>query len=102
MNDPKMAPVTALLQNPDWLSVDGGASYGEYKGVAAESGGVLGTLKTIRTTLMDNKQASVEKENESRRQYEVAKKTALEDAKAKISHFTAAIAQAQTDIGEAQ
>ena len=45
--------------------------YGEYKGVAAESGGVIGTLKTIRSTLMDQKQASIEKENESRRQFEV-------------------------------
>ena len=32
---------------------------------------MIGTLKTIRTTLMDNKQSSIEKENESRRQYEV-------------------------------
>jgi len=118
-NDPQMSKVTQFLQDPDWLGVDGGAQYGSYKGVAAESGGVLGTLKTIRTTLMDQKQGSVEKENESRRQYEVAKtskedelrrssdekatkETALEDAKAKISHFTAAIAQAQTDISDAQ
>ena len=115
--------VTALLQNPDWLSTDGAAAsatevvgslhgrtgprlwaqvvapydryfiaigfvpeiaagdlrerdhttwrYGEYKGVAAESGGVIGTLKTIRGTLQDQKQASIEKENESRRQFEV-------------------------------
>merc|ERR1719207_437216 len=73
MNDPKMNVVTSLLQNPDWLAVDGGAAYGEYKGVAAESGGVIGTLKTIRSTLMDQKQAAIEKENESRRQVEVAK-----------------------------
>merc|ERR1719240_1229425 len=72
-SDPSMKPVTSLLQNPDWLNVDGGAAYGEYKGVAAESGGVVGTLKSIRSTLMDQKQASIEKENESRRQFEVAK-----------------------------
>jgi len=118
-SDPKMSTVTQFLQDPDWLSVDGGSAYGEYKGVASESGGVIGTLKTIRTTLMDNKQGSIEKENESRRQYEVAKgakedelkrsqdekaakETALEDAKAKIEHYTAVISQAQTDIGEAQ
>merc|ERR1719377_355007 len=68
-----MKPVMNLLQDPNWLNVDGGAAYGEYKGVAAESGGVIGTLKSIRSTLMDQKQASIEKENESRRQYEVAK-----------------------------
>merc|ERR1719159_1969324 len=119
MNDPKMQPVTALLQNPDWLNVDGGAAYGEYKGVAAESGGVIGTLKTIRTTLMDQKQASIEKENESRRQYEVAKsakesdlkrsedekaekENTLEECKAKIEHFTSVIAQAEVDIKDAK
>merc|ERR1719169_162926 len=37
MNDPKMSVVTSLLQNPDWLAVDGGNAYGEYKGVASES-----------------------------------------------------------------
>merc|ERR1719506_2490469 len=119
MNDPKMAPVTALLQNPDWLNVDGGAAYGEYKGVAAESGGVIGTLKTIRGTLQDQKQASIEKENESRRQFEVAKgakedelrrsneekkekENTLEECNAKIEHFTAVINQATIDIKDAK
>jgi hypothetical protein len=118
-SDPKMQPVTALLQNPDWLNVDGGAAYGEYKGVAAESGGVIGTLKTIRSTLMDQKQASIEKENESRRQFEVAKgakedelkkskdekaskENTLEECKAKIEHFTSVIAQAEVDIKDAK
>merc|ERR1719421_2230734 len=119
MNDPKMSVVTSLLQNPDWLNTDGAAAYGSYEGVAAQSGGVIGTLKTIRSTLMDQKQASIEKENESRRQYEVAKsaketelaknedekttkETSLEEARALISHFTAAIQQSQTDISDAQ
>merc|ERR1740138_795771 len=118
-SDPKMQPVTALLQNPDWLNVDGGAAYGEYKGVAAESGGVIGTLKTIRSTLMDQKPASIEKENESRRQFEVAKgakedelkkskdekaskENTLEECKAKIEHFTSVIAQAEVDIKDAK
>merc|ERR1719395_50190 len=70
-----MKPVTALLQNPDWLNTDGAAAYGTYTGVAAESGGVVGTLKSIRGTLMDQKQSSIEKENESRRQYEIAKES---------------------------
>ena len=55
--DPKMKPVTELLQDPNWLNVDGGAAYGSYQGVAAQSGGVVGTLKSIRSTLMDQKQA---------------------------------------------
>merc|ERR1719247_4094387 len=119
MNDPKMAPVTALLQNPDWLATDGAAAYGEYKGVAAESGGVIGTLKTIRGTLQDQKQASIEKENEQRRQYEIAKESkeaelkkdedekaekesTLEECNAKIEHFTAVISQAEQDITDAK
>merc|ERR1719335_1550734 len=110
MNDPKMAPVTALLQNPDWLNTDG---------VAAQSGGVIGTLKTIRGTLQDQKQASIEKENESRRQFEVAKgakedelrrsneekkekENTLEECNAKIEHFTAVINQATIDIKDAK
>jgi len=117
-SDPSMKPVTALLQNPDWLNVDGGAAYGSYTGVAAESGGVVGTLKSIRSTLMDQKQASIEKENEQRRQYEIAKESkeaelkkdedekaekegTLEECNAKIEHFTAVISQAQQDITDA-
>merc|ERR1719305_313138 len=117
-SDPSMKPVTALLQNPDWLNVDGGAAYGAYTGVAAESGGVVGTLKAIRSTLMDQKQASIEKENEQRRQYEIAKESkeaelkkdedekaekenTLEECNAKIEHFTAVISQAQQDITDA-
>merc|ERR1719502_2350937 len=80
-SDPKMAVVTSLLQNPDWLNTDGDAAYGTYTGVAAESGGVIGTLKSIRSTLMDQKQASIEKENESRRQYEIAKAAKESDLK---------------------
>jgi predicted RNase H-like nuclease (RuvC/YqgF family) len=117
-SDPSMKPVTALLQNPDWLNVDGGAAYGAYTGVAAESGGVVGTLKSIRSTLMDQKQSSIEKENEQRRQYEIAKESkeaelkkdedekaekegTLEECNAKIEHFTAVISQAQQDITDA-
>merc|ERR1719379_2518158 len=114
-----MKPVTALLQNPDWLNTDGAAAYGTYTGVAAESGGVVGTLKSIRGTLMDQKQASIEKENEQRRQYEIAKESkeaelkkdedekaekqgTLEECNAKIEHFTAVISQAQQDITDAK
>merc|ERR1719287_233855 len=116
--DPKMKPVTELLQDPNWLNVDGAAQYGSYTGVAAASGGVVGTLKSIRATLMDQKQASIEKENEQRRQYEIAKESkeaelkkdedekaekegTLEECNAKIEHFTAVISQAQQDITDA-
>jgi len=118
-SDPKMAVVTGFLQNPDWLATDGGAAYGSYEGVAAQSGGVVGTLKSIRSTLTDNKQASIEKENESRRQYEsakaakesdlrrsneekAAKENTLEECNAKIEHFTATISQATADIADAK
>jgi len=117
-SDPSMKPVTALLQNPDWLNTDGAAAYGSYEGVAAQSGGVVGTLKSIRSTLMDQKQASIEKENEQRRQYEIAKESkeaqlkkdedekaekesTLEECNAKIEHFTAVISQAEQDITDA-
>jgi chromosome segregation ATPase len=118
-SDPKMSVVTKFLQDPQWLKTDGDAAYSSYKGVAAESGGVLGTLKAIRTTLMENKQGSIEKENDARRQYEVAKEAkesdlrrsseekatkeeTLDECDAKIKHFTAVISQASSDITDAK
>jgi chromosome segregation ATPase len=118
-SDPKMTVVTKFLQDPQWLNTDGDSAYSSYKGVAAESGGVIGTLKAIRTTLMENKQGSIEKENESRRQYEVAKESKEADLRrsveekgtkentkdecdAKIQHFTAVISQAGSDIKDAK
>jgi len=116
--DPKMKPVTELLQDPNWLNVDGAAQYGSYTGVAAASGGVVGTLKSIRSTLMDQKQASIEKENDSQRQYEIAKESkeadlkrskdekaekegTLEECNAKIEECNAKIKQATADIADA-
>jgi chromosome segregation ATPase len=116
--DPKMKPVMNLLQDPNWLNVDGGAAYGSYTGVAAESGGVIGTLKSIRSTLMDQKQASIEKENDSQRQYEIAKESkeadlkrskeekaskegTMEECNAKIEQCNAKITQATQDIADA-
>merc|ERR1719194_195331 len=116
--DPKMKPVTELLQDPNWLNVDGGAAYGSYQGVAAQSGGVVGTLKSIRSTLMDQKQASIEKENDSQRQYEMAKEAkeaelkkdedekaekegTVEECNAKIEQCNAKIKQATADIADA-
>merc|ERR1719271_2102987 len=118
-SDPKMTVVTKFLQDPQWLNTDGDAAYSSYKGVAAESGGVMGTLKAIRTTLQENKQGSIEKENDARRQYEVAKEAkesdlrrsteekstkegTLDECNAKIQHFTAVISQAASDITDAK
>jgi hypothetical protein len=118
-SDPKMQVVTKFLQDPNWLNTDGDSAYGAYTGVSKDGGSVIETLKSIRTTLMDNKQGSIEKEHESVRQYEVAKaakdsdlkrsgdeKTDKEGAKdeseAKIKHFSAAISQANSDIDDAK
>merc|ERR1719453_2038598 len=98
-SDPSMKPVAALLQNPDWLNVDGGAAYGSYEGVAAQSGGVVGTLKSIRSTLMDQKQASIDKKDEDEK---AEKEGTLEECNAKIEHFTAVISQAEQDITDAK
>merc|ERR1719426_236158 len=56
-----------MQQDPDYL----GSSI-DYSGSGSQAGGatVIETLKTIRTTLMENKQSSIEKDNEARRQYE--------------------------------
>lgn len=72
-DDSKVKVVTQFMQKrgPDWLSVDG-AKYDKYD---AQSGGagVVGTLNDLRTTLDQNKQESIEKENEQRRIYEDTK-----------------------------
>jgi hypothetical protein len=68
---------------------------------------------------MENKQGSIEKENDARRQYEVAKEAkegdlrrsteekatkeeTLDECSAKIQHFTAVISQASSDITDAK
>lgn len=105
-----------FLESPDWLNTDG-SQYATPS--AASTGGVMGTLKSIRQTLSDNRQGSITKENEARRQYEeakaaknhdlsssreqkVTKESALETAKASIDAFTAQINQANADIADAQ
>merc|ERR1719191_762246 len=57
---------------PDWLSVDG-SKYNKFDGQSGGAGGVIGTLNDLRSTLDQNKQESIEKENEQRRQYEDTK-----------------------------
>merc|ERR1719178_157135 len=61
-----------VQQEPDYLSNEYAAK--DFSGSGSQSGGatVIETLKTIRTTLMENKQSSIEKDNEARRQFEEA------------------------------
>merc|ERR1719456_1711199 len=65
--------LTNFIQDagPDWLSTDG-SKYNTYEKQGG-AGGVIGTLNDLRSTLDQNKQESIEKENESRRQYEDTK-----------------------------
>merc|ERR1719440_1721468 len=66
-------PLTQFIQEsgPDWLNTDG-SKYNTYEKQGG-AGGVIGTLNDLRSTLDQNKQESIEKENESRRQYEDTK-----------------------------
>merc|ERR1719353_1301226 len=72
-DDSKVKTVTQFMQKrgPDWLSVDG-AKYDKYDSQSGGAG-VVGTLNDLRSTLDQNKQESIEKENESRRVYEDTK-----------------------------
>lgn len=58
-----------MLQQPD-ASTD----YGSYNSQVGGST-VVETLKSVRSTLMENKQASIDKENDDRRAYETTKRT---------------------------
>merc|ERR1719161_1248801 len=74
-DDSKVKVVTQFMQQrgPDWLGVDG-SKYNKYD---SQSGGssVVGTLNDLRSTLDQNKQESIEKENEQRRVYEETKES---------------------------
>jgi len=111
------SPLTNFIQEagPDWLSVDG-SKYNSYESQAG-GGGVVGTLNDLRSTLDQNKQESIEKENESRRVYEDTKaskegeiarmteelgnkKLAKTNAESTIVSCTAAIDEATKNIGD--
>merc|ERR1719201_1795048 len=79
----------------------------------------LNSSRRVERSPMDQKQSSIEKENEQRRQYEIAKESkeaelkkdeddkaekegTLEECNAKIEHFTAVISQAEQDITDAK
>jgi len=116
-DEQKQSALTNLMQNsgPDWLSVDG-SKYSSYESQAG-GGGVVGTLNDLRSTLDQNKQESIEKENESRRVYEDTKATkegeigrmteelgnkglAKTNAESTITSCTAAIDQAEKNIAD--
>jgi len=69
MTADQLRTLTGMVQQPDYLS---DSQKTDYSGSGSQAGGatVIETLKTIRTTLMENKQSSIEKDNEARRQYE--------------------------------
>ncbi len=62
-----------------------GAEYTEkdFSGGTSQSGAaaVIATLKGLQTTLLENKQASIEKETQSRNQYETVKASKDADKK---------------------
>jgi len=111
----------ALLQqaskNPDYLSVDGGSSYGSYDS-AAGGGGVMKMLSDLNAQLESQRQQMIATESDSQRQFESTKaaKEAEEanalrqqtektehkaTAEATIQQCTATIDQATHEIGEA-
>jgi len=65
-----------MLQQPD-ASTDYSASGSPVGAVGGSP--VVATLKSVRSTLMENKQASIEKENDDRRSYETTKQTKDDD-----------------------
>jgi hypothetical protein len=119
LTDDQMRTITNMIQQePDYLSADHQSK--DFSGAPTQEGGatVVATLKAIRTTLMENKQSSIEKDNEARRQFEetktakegdvsrmVGEQTEKANAKtaseATIGSAQATIVQGNADIGTA-
>lgn len=100
-DDSKVKTVTQFMQKrgPDWLSVDG-AKYDKYDSQAGGAG-VVGTLNDLRSTLDQNKQESIEKENEQRRIYEETKSSKegeLSRMKDELAQKTLSKTQAESTI----
>jgi hypothetical protein len=115
----QMSLLNKMMQDPNYLSNDYAGK--DYSGSTNQAGaaGVIDTLKAVRTTLMENKQASIEKDNEARRQYEetkTAKEADIErmladqqtksnskiEAESIAQTATATIAQGNTDVAAAE
>jgi len=94
----------SLMQDPNWLDVDGAQQHGSYQGQGG-AGGVMGTLKDLRSTLDSNRQESVEKESQAVRDFESARSanqgqlTRLEE---QVTAKTAQKQQAEAAITQAQ
>jgi chromosome segregation ATPase len=119
LTNDQVRTITNMVQQPDYLSSEHQSK--DFSGAPTQEGGatVVATLKAIRTTLMENKQSSIEKDNEARRQFEETK-TAKEgdasrmvteqtektnskgSAEATIGSATATITQGNADIGTAE
>jgi len=93
--------------NPDFLNTDGS----KYETYEKKGGGVIEMLGSLRTQLENQKQVSIEEENEARRQYEETKAAKEADLKAaqelqqqktdKKAECEAVISQCQTTIQQA-
>lgn len=119
LTEDQMRTITNMIQQePDYLS--SGYQSKDFSGDIKQEGGatVVATLKAIRTTLMENKQSSIEKDNEARRQFEETKTAKEGDesrmlgeqtekgnsktaAEATIGSAQATIVQGNADIGTA-
>jgi len=119
MTGNQVESLTKMIQDPDYLSAEHTSK--DFSQSSNQGGGstVIETLKSLRTTLMENKQASIEKDNEARRQFEetktaketdlgrlsadqAAKTNANSEASANILTASAGIAQANADISSAE
>jgi hypothetical protein len=69
----QMQVLNRMVQDPDYLSAEHASVDYSQSSNQAGGAGVIETLKAVRSTLMENKQASIEKDNEARRQFEETK-----------------------------
>jgi len=114
----QMSLLNKMVQDPDYLSSSYASKDFSQSSNQAGGAGVIETLKAVRSTLMENKQASIEKDNEARRQYEEtkqAKEADIErmladqstkqnekvDAESTVQTAIATIGQGNTDISAA-
>jgi len=115
----QMSLLNKMVQDPDYLSSSYTNKDFSQSSNQAGGAGVIETLKAVRSTLMENKQASIEKDNEARRQYEETKQAKEADiermltdqstkqnekveAESTVQTAIATIGQGNTDISAAE
>jgi len=115
----QMSLLNKMVQDPDYLSSEYASKDFSQSSNQAGGAGVIETLKAVRSTLMENKQASIEKDNEARRQFEetkTAKEADIErmlgdqqtktnekvNAESTVQTSIATIAQGNADIASAE